>query len=72
MDKKMRYEITLDNHGLSDYDKEKVRYVFTSESPTDALEKVAKIKRSVKDISYYANEFLEAVAISAEADLYVR
>lgn len=68
----MRYEITLENHGLSDYDKDKVKYVFTSESPHDALTKVDKLKSTAKDLSYYANEFLEALAISAETDIHLQ
>ena len=72
MNKKMRYEITLENHGLSDFDKDKLQTVFKSESPQDAIERVNKYKMTNKDISYYANEFLEALAISAETDIYCK
>ena len=69
-----RYQLTLRNHGLRDYDVEKVRYVMDSSSPQDAIRRVEKVYRLAETnntkISYYAKQFLEAVAISAETDLH--
>tara|TARA_B100001059_G_C17382960_1_gene355336 strand:- start:266 stop:499 length:234 start_codon:yes stop_codon:yes gene_type:complete len=69
-----RYQLTLRNHGLRDYDVEKVKYVFESSSPRDAIRRVSKVyslcERNNIRISYYAKQFLEALAISAETDLH--
>jgi hypothetical protein len=69
-----RYQLTLRNHGLRDYDVEKVKYVFESSSPRDAIRRVSKVyslcERNNVRISYYAKQFLEALAISAETDLH--
>ena len=71
--RKERYKITIHQHGLRDYDVENVSYVFESSSAKDAIRRVKKVyKRSEESgmkLSYYAKQFLEAVAISAEADL---
>ena len=69
-----RYQLTLRNHGLRDYDVEKVKYVFESSSAKDAIRRVEKVyslceKNNIR-ISYYAKQFLEALAISAETDLH--
>jgi len=72
--KRYRYRFTLDKHGLRDYDVKNVSYVFESSSPDDAIRRVDKVlkdyKHSGKRLSFYAKEFLEAVAISAQTDLY--
>jgi hypothetical protein len=72
--KRYRYRFTLDKHGLRDYDVKNVGYVFESSSPDDAIRRVDKVlkdyKQSGKRLSFYAKEFLEAVAISAQTDLY--
>ena len=71
--KRERYKITIRNHGLRDYDVEKVNYVFEASSPKDAIRRVERVYKKIEDtggrLSYYARQFLEAVAISAEADL---
>ena len=67
-----RYRYTILNHGLRDYDVEKVKYIFESASPKDAIRRVDVIYKNAAingtKLSYYAKQFLEAVAISAEAD----
>ena len=74
MAKLQRYKYTIINHGLRDYDVEKVRYVMDSSSPQDAIRRVEKVYKLAEinntKISYYAKQFLEAVAISAETDLH--
>jgi len=72
--KRYRYKFTLDKHGLREYDVKNVSYVFESSSPKDAIRRVDKVLKDYKEsgrrLSYYAREFLEAVAISAQTDLY--
>tara|TARA_B100001059_G_C17810721_1_gene572104 strand:+ start:1760 stop:2092 length:333 start_codon:yes stop_codon:yes gene_type:complete len=69
-----RYQLTLRNHGLRDYDVEKVKYVFDSSSAKDAIRRVEKVyklcERNNVRLSYYSKQFLEALAISAETDLH--
>ena len=69
----MRYKITIDRHGLGEYEKSVVDYVFESSSPKDALRRVEAVydrcRKNNKRIPYNSKMFLEAVAISAEADL---
>lgn len=69
----MRYKITLDRHGLGEYEKSVVDYVFESSSPKDALRRVAAVyercSQTNKRIPYNSKMFLEALAISAETDL---
>lgn len=71
--RKERYKITINQHGLRDYDVEKVSYVFEASSAKDAIRRVKKVYKRAEEsgmkLSYYAKQFLEAVAISAEADL---
>ena len=68
-----RYKQTIHFHGLRDYDVEKVNYVFESTSPKDALRRVDKVYKLAETngtrLSFYAKQFLEAVAISAQADI---
>ena len=72
--KRYRYKFTLEKNGLKDYDCRAVNYVFESSSPEDAIRRVDKIiktsKESDRKLSFYAREFLEAVAMSAQADMY--
>jgi len=69
----MRYKITIDRHGLGEYEKSVVNYVFESSSPKDALRRVEAVydrcHKNNKRIPYNSKLFLEAVAISAETDL---
>jgi|TARA_Y100000287_G_scaffold178665_1_gene171615 hypothetical protein len=69
----MRYKITIDRHGLGEYERSVVDYVFDSSSPKDALRRVKavydKCERINKRIPYNSKLFLEAVAISAGTDL---
>lgn len=71
--KKERYKYTLKNHGLRDYDVEKVSYVFEASSAKDAIRRVNHVYKRAEEsrtkLTYYAKQFLEAVAISAETDL---
>lgn len=73
MKKHNRYKITLDKNGLKEYEASVVNYVFESKSPQDALRRVAAVyercERIDKRIPYHAKLFLEALAISAEADI---
>tara|TARA_B100001287_G_C22571972_1_gene476715 strand:+ start:256 stop:483 length:228 start_codon:yes stop_codon:yes gene_type:complete len=68
-----RYKFTIRHHGLRDYDVEKVNYVFEASSAKDAIRRVEKVYKRIESsngkLSYYARQFLEAVAISAETDL---
>jgi hypothetical protein len=69
----MRYKLTIDRHGLGEYEKSIVNYVFDSSSPKDALKRVQAVyercEKTNKRIPYNSKLFLEAVAISAGADL---
>lgn len=74
MAKLERYKYTILNHGLRDYDVEKIKYVFNSSSPKDAIRRVEKMYKHLDTnnvrVSYYAKQFLEALIISAETDLH--
>ena len=74
MKKVYRYSITLNKHGLNDYEKNFVNYVFESSSPKDALRRVESVYERYeslgKRIPYNAKLFLEALATSAEADIH--
>ena len=39
----MRYKITIDRHGLGEYERSVVDYVFDSSSPKDALRRVKAV-----------------------------
>ena len=69
----MRYKITIDRHGLGEYEKSIVDHVFESTSPKDAIRRVQSVydrcERTRKRIPYNSKLFLEAVAISADVDL---
>ena len=39
----MRYKLTIDRHGLGEYEKSIVNYVFDSSSPKDALKRVQAV-----------------------------
>ena len=73
MKKPIRYKITLEKNGLNDYESSVVSYVFDSISPEDALRRVKSVyercERIGKRIPYNSKLFLEALAISAEADI---
>ena len=73
MRKQIRYKITLDRNGLNDYEKSVISYVFESKSPQDAIRRVDSVydrcERIGKRIPYNSKQFLEALAISAEADM---
>lgn len=71
--RKERYKFTIRHHGLRDYDVEKINYIFEASSAKDAVRRVDYIYKRAADsnirLSYYAKQFLEAVAISAETDM---
>ncbi len=71
--RKERYKFTIRHHGLRDYDVEKINYIFEASSAKDAIRRVSYIYKNAEEantkLSYYAKQFLEAVAISAETDL---
>ena len=52
----------------------KVKYVFEASSAKDAIRREKRVYKNVEDsgvrLSYYAKQFLEAVAISAETDMH--
>lgn len=68
-----RFKLTIERHGLGEYEKSVVSHVFDSKSPKDALRRVEDVyencERINKRIPYNSKLFLEAVAISAETDL---
>ena len=72
--KPVRYKITLEKNGLNDYESSVVSYVFESSSPQDALRRIdvvyERCERIGKRIPYNSKMFLEALAISAEADVH--
>lgn len=71
--KKQRFKITIDKNGLNDYEASVVNYAFESSSPEDALRRIKSVydrcERIGKRIPYNSKLFLEALAISAEADI---
>lgn len=64
-----RYRITIRKNSLSDYDKKIVEYTFNSSSPRDAIRRANSVIERSPKLSYYAKQYLEALIISAEADL---
>ena len=72
---KMRFQITIDHNTLSDYDKKAVKYALGSKSPKDAIRRADELLSQDKsgkiNLTYYSRQFLNGLAISAEADLYV-
>ena len=56
-----RYKDTIINHGLRDYDVEKVRYVMDSSSPQDAIRRVEKVYKLAEinntKISYFFHRY---------------
>lgn len=67
---RQRYQITIRRNSLRDYDKKKVSYALSSTSPEEAIERSEQLLRK-GDLGFFAKEFLNALIISAEADLYV-
>jgi len=71
--RKPRYKITIENHGLGEYETNLVSYALDASSPKDALRRVERVKDRCYDlgkrIPYKSNMFLEALAISAMTDL---
>lgn len=74
MRKNNRYKVTIDKNGLGSYETSIVEYTFKSSSPEDALRRVNVVyetcEKNNKRIPYKSKLFLEALAISAETDLY--
>ena len=74
MKKQIRYKITIDKNSLNDYEANLVSYTFEANSPQDALRRIQSVydrcERVGKKIPYNSKQFLEALAISAEADIY--
>lgn len=74
MKKSNRYKLTIDRHGLGEYETSIVEYALKSSSPQDALRRVQAVydncQKANKRIPYKSKLFLEALAISADADLY--
>lgn len=72
---KLRYEIVLENHTLSDYDVNTVKQAFSAKSPKDAISKADYLlgldKSGRINLTYYGKQFLNGLAIAAEADLHV-
>lgn len=69
----MRYKLTIDRHGLGEYERSVVADVFNSTSPKDAIRRVDNVyyqcEKINKRIPYNSRLFLEAVAISADLDI---
>ncbi len=74
MRKKNRFKITIDKNGLGEYETSIVAYALKSSSPQDALRRVEVVydscRKENKRIPYKSRLFLEALAISADADLF--
>lgn len=74
MKKNNRFKLTIERHGLGEYETGIVEYALKSSSPQDALRRVQAVydncQKSNKRIPYKSKLFLEALAISADADLY--
>lgn len=72
---KLRYELVLENHTLSDYDVNTVKQAFAAKSPKDAIYKADHLLRLDKsgkiNLTYYGKQFLNGLAIAAETDLHV-
>lgn len=69
-----RYRITLQRHGLNEYELKPIGRVFKSKTARDAINKVDEILsrhyNGTTRLTYNAKQFLKAVAISAGADLH--
>lgn len=69
-----RYKITLQRHGLNEYEVKTIGKVFKSKSARDAISKVDEILdrhyNGTTRLTYNAKQFLKALAISAGADLH--
>ena len=71
-----RYKVTLFNNGLNDMERSSINEVFSSTSAYDALCKAEKLLQKYKTrelrVSYRTKQFLEALAISADADIHIK
>jgi len=71
--KPIRYKITMEKNSLNDYEASVVSHVFDANSAHDALKRVSEVYEKCeqigKRIPYNSKLFLEALAISAEADI---
>ena len=69
-----RYRVTIEKNGLGNYETEIVEYALGATSAKDALRRIDTVyercERARKRIPYNSKMFLEALAISAETDLY--
>tara|TARA_B100001989_G_C24544697_1_gene469958 strand:+ start:2809 stop:3042 length:234 start_codon:yes stop_codon:yes gene_type:complete len=76
MRKNNRYKITIDKNGLGNYETSIVEHALKSTSAKDALKRVEEVyvecERINKRIPYNSKLFLEALAISAETDLFYK
>lgn len=76
MKKSNRYKLTIDRHGLGEYETSIVEYALKASSPKDALRRVEAVyencEKTNKRIPYKSKLFLEALAISADTDLYYK
>jgi hypothetical protein len=72
---KQRYEIVIENHSLSEYDFNTVKYAMGSKSAKNAIKRADFLLKEDKlgriNLTYYGRQFLSGLAIAAEADLYV-
>lgn len=68
---RQRYQVTIRRNSLSDYDKKKVAYALSSNSPKDAIERSEHLLKK-GELGFFAKEFLNALIISAETDLYLQ
>lgn len=76
MKKNNRFKLTIDRHGLGEYETSIVEYALKSSSPKDALRRVEHVyevcEKTNKRIPYKSKLFLEALAISADLDLHYK
>jgi len=73
--KPVRWKYVIENHSLSDYDRDTVNYALKSKSPVDAIKRADFLLKKDRErtdnfnLTYSGREFLNALAISAELDL---
>lgn len=63
-----RYKTVISRNSLSDYDKKAVEYTFASSSPKDAIRRAEHVLSKSDRLSYYAKQYLYALATAAETD----
>lgn len=74
--KPVRWKHVIEHNSLSDYDKDTVSYALKSKSAQDAIKRADFLLKKDRErtdnfnLTYYGREFLNALATSAELDIY--